>query len=73
MTVLNSKGILGERLLTPEETAAELGCTVGTLNTWRSTGRHGDRLPYLKIGHRVKYRASDVEAFLESCRRTHTA
>lgn len=72
MTTLNSNGILGQRLLTPAEAAAELGCTVDTLKVWRSTGRHGDRLPYLKIGHKVRYRVDDVKAFLDSCRRTHT-
>jgi excisionase family DNA binding protein len=61
-----------ERLLDAEEAAAVLRCSTKTLAAWRHTGRHGDRLPYLKIGGRVRYRAADLERFLEGAVRTHT-
>lgn len=43
---------------------AFLGLAPGTLNVWRATKRHP--LPYVKIGRRVMYRMSDLEAFIES-------
>ena len=53
----------GDALLTPEETAARLGLTnPDTLAVWRCTKRYP--LPWVKIGSRVRYRASDVEAFI---------
>jgi excisionase family DNA binding protein len=55
-------------LLDTEQAAAHLGVTVGTLNVWRSTGRH--QLPYLKIGRNVRYRLSDLDVWLEARLRT---
>lgn len=55
-------------LLDTEQAAAHLGVTIGTLNVWRSTGRH--RLPYLKIGRNVRYRLADLDAWLEARLRT---
>lgn len=55
--------LLGE-LWTPTETAAALGLSPRTLASWRSTGRHA--LPYVKVGHLVRYRARDVAAWLHS-------
>lgn len=49
-------------LLTPEQTAANLGVSEKTLNVWRCTGRVN--LPYVKVGARVRYRRADVEAFI---------
>ncbi|NMQ20987.1 DNA-binding protein [Candidatus Competibacter phosphatis] len=49
-------------LLTPEQTAANLGVSEKTLNVWRCTGRVN--LPYVKVGARVRYRSADVEAFI---------
>lgn len=57
-------------LLDPEPVAQQLGIAVGTLGVWRSTGRHG--LPFVKVGSRVKYRQSDVSAWLASRVRTAT-
>ena len=51
-----------ESLLTPEESAAILSVTPGTLAVWRSTNRYC--LPYIKIGGRVMYRPSDLHKFL---------
>lgn len=56
-------------LLTPEQTAANLGVSEKTLNVWRCTGRVN--LPYVKVGARVRYRSADVEAFI--ARRTRNS
>ncbi len=50
-------------LLTPDDTAIELKVSVGTLQVWRSTGRHG--LPFVKVGNCVRYRRSDIESWLD--------
>ncbi|WP_286293639.1 helix-turn-helix domain-containing protein [Methylomarinovum tepidoasis] len=57
-------------LITPEEAARMLGVSPRTLATWRCLGRY--RLPYVKIGARVRYRQEDVEAFIERRTREHT-
>lgn len=44
--------------------AAFLGVSAGTLSVWRSTGRYC--LPFIKVGRKVKYRKSDLIAWLES-------
>ena len=49
-------------LLTPSEAADLLGVREQTLAVWRCTGRH--ELPFVKVGRRVKYRASDLEKWL---------
>jgi predicted site-specific integrase-resolvase len=58
-----------DSLLTPEKTAELLGVSMNTLACWRSTKRYP--LAYLLVGSRVRYRASDIERFLEI--RTQTA
>lgn len=50
-------------LLFPDEAAAILGVTTGTLAVWRSTGRYP--LPYIKSGGKVMYRPEDLEAFIK--------
>ncbi len=52
----------GEILLTPKETSQLIGVGNDTLAVWRSTKRYN--LPYIKVGRLVRYRLSDVEAFL---------
>jgi hypothetical protein len=59
-----------EPLLDEEPAAEILGVVPGTLSVWRSTGRYD--LPYVKIGRSVKYRPSDLRAFIERRTRTHT-
>ena len=49
-------------LLTRKEAAAYLGVTQQTLAIWKCTGRYD--LPCIKIGRLVKYRRSDLEAFI---------
>ena len=49
-------------LLTPEQAAEHLGLSVKTLAIWRSTNRQ--RLPFTRIGRRIRYRAADLHAFV---------
>jgi excisionase family DNA binding protein len=52
-------------LLTTAEAADYLGITTGTLEQWRSAGRHN--VPFIRLGSRtVRYRVSDLEKWLES-------
>jgi excisionase family DNA binding protein len=51
-------------LLSRDEAAKYLGMQPKTLAVWASTGRHD--LPMLKIGSRVKYRKSVLDAFISS-------
>lgn len=50
-------------LLTPEETAESLGVSVRTLSIWRCQKRYPE-LRYTKIGRLVRYRAEDVQTFI---------
>ena len=55
--------------LVGEVRAAEiLDVSPGTLQVWRSTGRYG--IPFVKVGRRVKYRLSALQAWIESRTRT---
>jgi excisionase family DNA binding protein len=53
-----------ELLLTDTEAAEYLGLKRGTLQVWRCTKRYP--LAYLKIGRNIRYRQSDLDAFLQS-------
>jgi excisionase family DNA binding protein len=44
--------------------AAYLGVSPGTLANWQSTKTR--RVPYVKIGRHVRYRQSDLDAFIEA-------
>ena len=47
--------------------AAEvLGLSDHTLAVWRMTGRY--RLPFIRVGRRIKYRRADLMAWLETRR-----
>jgi predicted DNA-binding transcriptional regulator AlpA len=52
-----------EKLMTPGEVSAETGISLDTLAMWRSRKR---RLPYLKLGRCVRYRASTIEQWFQS-------
>ena len=54
-------------LLPPPEAAEYLGVTVRTLSVWRCVGRYN--IAFIKVGRLVKYRQSELDAFLS--RRTH--
>ena len=63
---------LVRRELLDEKAAAELlDIAPGTLSVWRSTGRY--RIPFIKVGRRVRYRRADLEAWLASRTRTNGA
>lgn len=51
-------------LLNDKAAAKVLDLKPGTLSVWRSTGRYS--IPFVKIGHLVRYRRSALEAWLES-------
>jgi hypothetical protein len=56
-------------LMTQQEVAALFDRTVGVLANWRCTGK-GPK--YVKLGGKVKYRKSDVEAFISASVRQST-
>lgn len=58
-------------LLTPEQAAQVLGLSAKSLSTWRSTGRHA--LPYIRVGGRIRYQRTALDAWLEDRQRTSTA
>jgi len=58
-------------LLSGSQAAEFLGVTTGTLSVWRSTGRYS--IPFIKIGRCVRYRLSDLEAWLISRTRDNGA
>lgn len=61
-----------ENNLLDEKQAAEiLTVEPGTLSVWRSTGRY--KIPFVKVGRRVRYRHSDLLAWLESRTRANGA
>jgi predicted DNA-binding transcriptional regulator AlpA len=51
-------------LRTEVESAQFLGVKPTTLQIWRCTKRYS--LPYIKVGRLVRYRQSDLDAFLTS-------
>lgn len=52
-----------ETLYDTTQAAAYLGLAPETLATWRCTQRQ--QLAFVKIGGRVRYRLSDLQAFIE--------
>jgi len=58
-------------LLDEIEAAQYLTLAPGTLSVWRSTGRY--KIPFVKVGRRVRYRRSDLLAWLESRTRANGA
>jgi hypothetical protein len=58
-----------EILWTPEETSRVTRTTEATLAKWRVEKRNGRKrvpLPFVKMGGKILYRKSDVEAFIVS-------
>jgi len=54
-----------DKLLTHKEAAEKLGIVPATLSVWRSR----DKGPaYFKIGAAVRYRADDIDAWVETRR-----
>ena len=56
--------LLDEPLLDEEAVAKLLSIRPQTLSVWRTTKRYC--LPYIKIGHAVRYKRSAVLEFIES-------
>ena len=59
-----------ERLITEGEAADLLRLSIKTLRNWRLCG-HGP--PHLKVGRLVRYRLSDLKAWLATCERASTS
>ncbi len=55
-----------DQLVTTAQAAEVLGIAEGTLTIWRCTRRA--ELPYFKVGRCVRYRRSDLDAWLSSQR-----
>ena len=53
------------KYLTEQDVADLTGRALPTLQKDR---RYGRGIPYLKIGRQVRYKISDVEQFMDSCR-----
>jgi predicted site-specific integrase-resolvase len=51
-------------LKSPEQAAGVLNTSIQTLANWRATGRYP--LPYVKVGRLVRYRESDLAAFISA-------
>lgn len=63
---------LPERLLTERRTADMLGTTPGTLTVARARGVGAfSDLPWVKIGRAVRYRLSDVLAWIDEHTHVH--
>lgn len=58
-------------LLTEQEAAEYLKISPGTLSVWRSTGRYA--LPFVKVGHKVRYRLADLNSWINSRERASGA
>jgi molybdenum cofactor biosynthesis enzyme MoaA len=59
-----------EQLLTVDETAGILRCSVHSLNKWRLTGG-GPAFVY--VGSRVRYRRADLASFIANSTRRSTS
>ena len=57
-------------LLNEEKTAEFLGLSTATLRKWRWEGKEPR---FIKLGRRVVYRMSDIEAYLEKQSRLSTS
>ena len=53
-------------LLTPEDVADQLQIEQATLAAWRRGVGPGADLPYIRVGGQIRYRASDVQAWLDA-------
>lgn len=65
-----SKPAIPDSLWTTEETAEVLRISTSSLTKWRLVGR-GPR--FIRVGARVRYRPSDVTAFIERETRSSTS
>lgn len=67
----------GERLLTDVQAAALLGLRPQTLRGWRHESNRGGELRgprFIRLGMRaIRYRLSDLRAYLDTCQRSTDA
>jgi excisionase family DNA binding protein len=55
-----------EEFFNNKESAKYLGVTPGTLEVWRCENRYA--IPFFRVGSRIRYRRTDLDAFLLSRR-----
>lgn len=55
---------MNTELLTRKQASRYIGVSVATLANWASTKLRN--IPYIKVGRLVKYRQTDLDAWLES-------
>ncbi len=63
--------VTNDKLMTRKEAAEYLGIRPQTLACWASTQR--ETIPYVRVGRSVRYRKSDLDAWIESRVVTSTA
>lgn len=54
-----------ETLISPEKASEILGVTVKSLANSRYT-RTGIDIPYIKLGNRIRYKESDLKAYIKN-------
>jgi hypothetical protein len=59
-----TSSLIPQGLLDSEQAAKFLGTTANTLGVWRCN--RAVRLPFIKLGKAVRYRLSDLEAYLKA-------
>ncbi|AOJ87150.1 hypothetical protein WS87_10930 [Burkholderia sp. MSMB0856] len=64
MPTLTATQEISPAVLTTDQAAVYLGIAPRTLEQWRSN-RH-QRIPFVKIGGRVRYRLKDLDAWIAS-------
>lgn len=67
MTPANGQTATQLGLLTPEEAAQLLGVKVSWLRQ-HSRRQARDRIPFVKMGHYIRYRLEDLLAYIQRCR-----
>lgn len=55
-------------LLTAREVSRQLGVSIAWV-LHHAAGLHKPQIPSIKMGHAVRFRQSDIDAFIEHCRR----
>lgn len=69
METINNMVRQTKELVDDTDAANILGVSPGTLSVWRSTGRYA--LPFVKVGRNVRYRVSDLNAWLDKRTRSN--
>jgi len=69
MNIRDTSKTVGNDMLTTAEAAQLLGLAKSTLNKWRV---YGTGPTFIKLGRAVRYRRSDLDAYMASCARART-